>query len=39
MARRDDPRAVPVPSEKAYGPRTRREFLAFERWERHFRLA
>jgi uncharacterized protein len=39
MARRDDPRAVPVPSEKAYGPRTRREFLAFERWERHFRLS
>jgi predicted TIM-barrel fold metal-dependent hydrolase len=34
MARRDDPREVPVPTEKRYGPRTRREFLAFRRWER-----
>lgn len=32
-ARRDDPRAVPVPEEKHCGPRTRREFLAFLRWE------
>jgi predicted TIM-barrel fold metal-dependent hydrolase len=38
MARRDDPRAVPVPGEKAYGPRSRREFLAFERWQKHFGL-
>jgi predicted TIM-barrel fold metal-dependent hydrolase len=33
-ARRADPRAVPIPSEKRYGPATRREFLAFLRWER-----
>lgn len=39
MARRDDPRAVPVPQEKAYGPRTRREFLAFQRWEAAFKLS
>jgi hypothetical protein len=37
-ARREDPRAVPVPREKAYGPRTRREFLAFTRWEKAFGL-
>jgi predicted TIM-barrel fold metal-dependent hydrolase len=36
MARREDPRAVPVPQEKAYGPRTRREFLAFTSFERTF---
>jgi uncharacterized protein len=34
LARRADPRAVPVPTERRYGPRTRREFLAFLRWER-----
>jgi predicted TIM-barrel fold metal-dependent hydrolase len=34
-AHRADPRAVPVPTERHYGPRTRREFLAFLRWERH----
>ncbi len=34
LARRADPRAVPVPTERAYGPRTRREFLDFLRWER-----
>lgn len=33
-AYRADPRAVPVPAERSYGPRTRREFLAFLRWER-----
>jgi predicted TIM-barrel fold metal-dependent hydrolase len=38
-ARRDDPHAVPVPRQKAYGPRTRREFLAFTRWEKAFKLA
>ena len=38
MARRDDPRAVPVPGEKSYGPRTRREFLAFQRWEEFWKL-
>jgi predicted TIM-barrel fold metal-dependent hydrolase len=37
-ARRADPRAVPLPREKSYGPRTRREFLAFERFERAFDL-
>jgi len=34
MAYRDDPASVSVPHEKSYGPRTRREFLAFLRWER-----
>jgi len=34
MARRADPRAVPVPTERHYGPRTRREFMAFLRWEK-----
>jgi hypothetical protein len=34
MALRDDPDSVPIPHEKNYGPRTRREFLAFSRWER-----
>jgi predicted TIM-barrel fold metal-dependent hydrolase len=38
MARRDDPRAVPLPREKSYGPRTRREFLAWQRFERAFGL-
>jgi predicted TIM-barrel fold metal-dependent hydrolase len=33
MARRDDPRAVPIPREKSYGPRTRREYLAFLKWD------
>jgi predicted TIM-barrel fold metal-dependent hydrolase len=33
MARRDDPRAVPLPHEKSYGPRTRREYLAFLKWD------
>jgi predicted TIM-barrel fold metal-dependent hydrolase len=33
-AHRADPAAVPVPREQHYGPRTRREFLAFRRWER-----
>jgi hypothetical protein len=36
-ARAIDPREVPVPRERAYGPRSRREFLAFERFERHLR--
>ncbi len=31
----DDPRSIRVPSEKYYGPRTRREFLRFLEWERH----
>lgn len=35
MARRADPRAVPVNPHKDYGPRTRRELLAYLRWERH----
>jgi predicted TIM-barrel fold metal-dependent hydrolase len=34
MAYLDDPAALPLPSEKYYGPRTRREFLSFLRWER-----
>jgi predicted TIM-barrel fold metal-dependent hydrolase len=34
MAYRDDADSVSVPREKSYGPRTRREFLAFLRWER-----
>lgn len=34
LARREDPASVPVPTEKSYGPRTRREYLAFLRWER-----
>jgi predicted TIM-barrel fold metal-dependent hydrolase len=34
MAYRDDPDSVPMPREKRYGPTTRREFLAFTRWER-----
>jgi predicted TIM-barrel fold metal-dependent hydrolase len=33
-ARREDRRAVPLPEEKRYGPATRREFMAFLRWER-----
>lgn len=32
-AHREDPRAAPAPAERSYGPRTRREFLAFLRWE------
>jgi hypothetical protein len=36
-ARAIDPREAPVPRERSYGPRTRREFLAFERFERHLR--
>ena len=35
MARRFDPASVPVPTEKRWGPRNRREYLAFLRWERH----
>jgi uncharacterized protein len=34
MARREDPRAVPLSREKRLGPRTRREYLAMLRWER-----
>jgi hypothetical protein len=34
----DDPRSVPVPREQRVGPRTRREFLAFRRFEDHFDL-
>jgi predicted TIM-barrel fold metal-dependent hydrolase len=34
----DDPRSVPVPREQRRGPRTRREFLAFRRFERLFNL-
>ncbi len=37
-ARREDLRAVPLPREKSYGPRTRREFLAWQRFERAFGL-
>jgi len=33
-ARLIDPREAPVPHERSYGPRTRREFLAFMRFER-----
>jgi hypothetical protein len=33
MAYRDDPDSVQIPREKNYGPRTRREFLAFLDWE------
>ena len=33
MARADDPQSVPIPTEKRFGPRTRREFAAFLRWE------
>lgn len=34
-AYREDPRSVPMPHPLRYrGPRTRREFLAFRRWER-----
>jgi predicted TIM-barrel fold metal-dependent hydrolase len=33
MARRADSRTVPIPGEKSYGPRTRREYLAFLRWD------
>ncbi len=35
MAYLDDPRSIRVPTEKDYGPRTRREFLRFLDWERH----
>jgi predicted TIM-barrel fold metal-dependent hydrolase len=34
----DDPRSVPVPREQRLGPRTRREFLAFRRFEDYFNL-
>jgi uncharacterized protein len=34
----DDPRSVPVPREQRLGPRTRREFLAFRRFEAFFNL-
>ena len=37
LARRADPRAVPVNREKGYGPRTRREYLAFLAWDDHCR--
>jgi predicted TIM-barrel fold metal-dependent hydrolase len=33
LARRDDPRALPL-GPRPHGPRTRREYLAFLRWER-----
>lgn len=33
-ARAIDPREAPVPHERSYGPRTRREFLAFARFDR-----
>jgi predicted TIM-barrel fold metal-dependent hydrolase len=36
-ARLIDPREVPVPRERSYGPRSRREFLAFARFERSLR--
>jgi predicted TIM-barrel fold metal-dependent hydrolase len=38
MARKHDREAFAVPSEKAYGPRTRREFLAWKRWSDAFNL-
>lgn len=34
-AHRLAPEAIPVPEEKRWGPRTRREFFAFLRWERY----
>lgn len=34
-ARLVDPEAVPVPTEKRWGPRNRREFLRFLSWEKH----
>lgn len=34
----DDPRSVPVPAEQRLGPTTRREFLAFRRFESFFNL-
>ena len=34
-ARLHDPAAVPAVHERRFGPRTRREFLAFRRFERH----
>jgi hypothetical protein len=34
----DDPSSVPVPREQRLGPRTRREFLAFRRFEQFFNL-
>jgi hypothetical protein len=37
MAYLNDRDAVDVPSERNYGPRTRREFLRFLEWERHAR--
>jgi uncharacterized protein len=36
-ARAIDPREVPTPRERSYGPPSRREFLAFERFARHLR--
>jgi predicted TIM-barrel fold metal-dependent hydrolase len=35
MAYLDDPQSIRAPTEKYYGPRTRREFLRFLSWERH----
>jgi predicted TIM-barrel fold metal-dependent hydrolase len=34
----DDPRSVPIPRDTRFGPRTRREFLAFRRFEGFFEL-
>ena len=34
----DDPRSVPLPPARQYGPRTRREFLALQRFERFYGL-
>jgi predicted TIM-barrel fold metal-dependent hydrolase len=34
LAHLDDPASVPIPSEREYGPRSRREFLDMLRWER-----
>jgi uncharacterized protein len=34
----EDRNSVPLPRDIYYGPRTRREFLAFKRFEEHFKL-
>jgi uncharacterized protein len=39
MASHLEPDSVEIPGEKSYGPRTRREYLAFLRWERYLRRA
>jgi len=35
LALREDPRSTPMPNQKAYGPRTRREFFAMMRMGKH----